>query len=132
MKKLGGESGWYFLDFLWRLRGFIDLLFGGVGMRRGRTHIKLISEGDTIDWWRVETYIPGEQLRLKAEMKLPGRAWLDFELLTENKARYIQQTITFDPLGLLGVIYWYALVPIHWILFKGMLRQIIKKRSIHA
>lgn len=127
IEEIGGENGWYHLNFLWKLRGFIDLLFGGIGLRRGRTHQTKISEGDTIDWWRVESYKPGEQLRLKAEMKLPGRAWLDFELITEHNNRFIQQTVIFDPLGLFGLLYWYALVPIHWILFKGMLKNVIQK-----
>ncbi len=124
---IGGNNGWYYLNFLWKIRGYIDLLFGGVGMRRGRNHSDQVCEGDTIDWWRVEKYTPNEQLRLKAEMKLPGRAWLDFELITEDQERYIQQTVIFDPLGLLGIIYWYTFVPIHWILFKGLLRKIIQK-----
>lgn len=127
IEQIGGKNGWYFLAFLWNIRGFIDLLCGGIGLRRGRRHQNNIVEGDTIDWWRVETYTPGEQLRLKAEMKLPGRAWLDFELITEQDTRYIQQTIIFDPLGLDGLLYWYILVPIHFILFKGMLKNIIKK-----
>jgi uncharacterized protein YbjT (DUF2867 family) len=127
IEAIGGQNGWYYLNILWRIRGWVDLLFGGIGLRRGRSHHTHLAEGDTIDWWRVEIYKPGEQLRLKAEMKLPGRAWLDFELVTEDKKRFIQQTIIFDPLGLLGLLYWYLLVPIHWVLFKGMLRNIIRR-----
>lgn len=127
IESIGGKNGWYYLNFLWRFRGFLDLLCGGIGMRRGRAHPTELSEGDTLDWWRVERFSPGEQLRLKAEMKLPGRAWLDFELVTEKDRRYIQQTVIFDPLGLTGLIYWYTLVPIHWLLFKGLLKQIIRR-----
>jgi uncharacterized protein YbjT (DUF2867 family) len=129
IESIGGKNGWYYLNVLWRIRGFIDLLFGGVGLRRGRSHQTKLSVGDTIDWWRVERYTPGEQLRLKAEMKLPGRAWMDFELVEKNKKRFIQQTIIFDPLGLLGLVYWYTLVPIHWILFKGMLQNMIRGKK---
>lgn len=129
IESIGGKNGWYYLTILWRIRGYIDLLFGGIGIRRGRIHQTQLSIGDPIDWWRVESFTPGEQLRLKAEMKLPGRAWLDFELVTENKKRFIQQTIIFDPLGLLGLVYWYVLVPIHWILFRGMLKNIIRSKK---
>jgi uncharacterized protein YbjT (DUF2867 family) len=127
IEEIGGRKGWYYLNFLWQIRGFIDLLFGGIGLRRGRVHNNHISEGDPLDWWRVEKYIPNEQLLLKAEMKLPGRAWLDFELITEKENRFIQQTVIFDPSGLFGILYWYSLVPIHSILFKGMLRKIVQK-----
>ncbi|RAP34507.1 DUF2867 domain-containing protein, partial [Candidatus Marinamargulisbacteria bacterium SCGC AAA071-K20] len=121
VEEIGGKNGWYYLNFLWRLRGFIDLLVGGIGLRRGRRHPQDLAVGDTLDWWRVERCQPGQHLRLKAEMKLPGRAWLDFELITENNKKVIQQTVIFDPLGLSGLIYWYSLKPIHWILFRGML-----------
>jgi uncharacterized protein YbjT (DUF2867 family) len=129
IEEIGGKNGWYYLDFLWKIRGFMDLLCGGIGLRRGRIHSAKLSEGDPLDWWRVEKITPNEHLRLKAEMKLPGRAWLDFELIKSEDNRYIQQTVIFDPLGLFGLLYWYCLIPIHWVLFKGMLKQIIKKEN---
>ena len=127
VERIGGDTGWYFFNSLWKLRGWIDLFVGGVGMRRGRRDPENILVGDVIDWWRVEAYCPGKQLRLKAEMKLPGRAWLDFELIEDRNCRFLQQTVVYDPLGLFGILYWYSLLPIHWILFKGMLRQIVKE-----
>jgi len=127
IETIGGDTGWYFLNFLWKIRGYIDLLCGGIGLRRGRSHPTKIQVGDILDWWRVESYEPGKRLRLKAEMKLPGRAWLDFELIEKSQRRYIQQTVIYDPLGLFGLIYWYTLLPIHYFLFNGMLKNIVKK-----
>ena len=126
VEKIGGETGWYYLNGLWKLRGYIDLLVGGIGLRRGRRDQNTLIEGDILDWWRVERFQTGKKLVLKAEMKLPGRAWLEFELITLNKDRYIQQTVIFDPLGLFGLAYWYSLLPLHIILFKGMLKRLIQ------
>lgn len=123
---IGGAAGWYFGNWLWRVRGFVDLLVGGVGLRRGRSHPDQVHVGDTIDWWRVEQFEPDRRLRLFAEMKLPGRAWLEFEVTPEEDGSRIQQTAIFDPLGLWGLVYWYAIYPIHEMVFAGMLRGIVR------
>jgi uncharacterized protein YbjT (DUF2867 family) len=124
--RIGGETGWYFATWLWRIRGFIDLLVGGVGLRRGRHDPVRLRVGDTLDWWRVEAIEPGHLLRLRAEMKVPGRAWLEFEVTpgpgeTEST---IRQTAIFDPVGLFGLAYWYGVFPVHRLVFIGMLRGI--------
>jgi uncharacterized protein YbjT (DUF2867 family) len=127
IQRIGGETGWYSWNWLWQLRGFIDLLLGGVGMRRGRAHLEVLRVGDTIDFWRVEEHEPNHFLRLTAEMKLPGRAWLEFEVLGDELTSTIRQTAIFDPVGLLGLAYWYALYPLHQLVFAGMLRGIADK-----
>jgi uncharacterized protein YbjT (DUF2867 family) len=124
IQQIGGETGWYYANWLWKIRGFMDLLVGGVGLRRGRRHPQEISVGDTIDWWRVELYRPGRRLRLFAEMKLPGRAWLDFEVEGDENGSIIKQTAIFDPVGLIGVLYWYLIYPLHDLVFKGMINKI--------
>ena len=126
IRRLGGRTGWYYGRGLWRLRGFIDLLVGGVGLRRGRRDPEWLRVGDTVDWWRVETFIPDRQLRLVAEMKLPGRAWLAFEVEADAAGSTIRQTGIFEPVGLLGLMYWYALYPLHQLVFAGMLRGIVR------
>ena len=127
IQRIGGETGWYSWNWLWQLRGFFDLLVGGVGMRRGRAHFDILRVGDTLDFWRVEEYEPNHLLRLTAEMKLPGRAWLEFEVLGDDLSSTIRQTAIFDPVGLLGLVYWYALYPLHQLVFAGMLRGITDK-----
>ncbi|MCG6955011.1 MAG: SDR family oxidoreductase [Gemmatimonadetes bacterium] len=124
IQKIGGDTGWYAWDWLWHLRGFLDLLAGGVGMRRGRPHPTALRVGDTLDFWRVEAFEPGRRLRLVAEMKVPGRAWLEFEVMGDTESATIRQTAIFDPLGLLGRAYWYGLYPVHQLVFHGMLRAI--------
>lgn len=126
IRRLGGEVGWYFADWLWRLRGFIDLWFGGVGSRRGRRDAEQLAPGETVDFWRVERFKPDELLRLSAEMKLPGRAWLQFEVTKDGEGSSVRQTAIFDPVGLLGHLYWYGLYPLHELVFAGMLRGIVK------
>lgn len=124
IRRIGGKNGWYYANFLWRLRGFLDLLVGGVGIRRGRPDAEHLVLGDTLDWWRVEAYEPGQLLRLYAEMKTPGRAWLEFRICKITDQRYrITQTAIFDPIGLGGLLYWYSLYPLHGIIFRGMLRN---------
>jgi uncharacterized protein YbjT (DUF2867 family) len=125
VQEIGGDVGWYYANWLWWLRGFIDLLVGGVGMRRGRRHRSEIRIGDTIDFWRVEAFEPMKRLRLKAEMKIPGRAWLEFEVSVQDGQTVLRQTAMFDPHGLLGQAYWYSLFPLHQIIFEGMLRKIV-------
>ncbi|GMU67638.1 MAG: NAD(P)-dependent oxidoreductase [Acidobacteriota bacterium] len=126
IRRIGGETGWYAYDFLWRLRGFLDLLVGGVGVRRGRPAREELHVGDALDFWRVEAYEPGRRLRLSAEMKLPGRAWLEFEVVPREGGATIRQTALFDPVGLFGRIYWYGVYPLHRLVFAGMLRGIAR------
>ena len=120
---IGGSSGWYYANALWRLRGFMDRLMGGVGLRRGRTNEKVINTGDVIDFWRVlHADKANGRLLLYAEMKLPGEAWLEFHLQEDS----LVQTATFRPKGLLGRLYWYSVLPFHFIIFNGMLNQLTK------
>jgi uncharacterized protein YbjT (DUF2867 family) len=125
IQRIGGNTGWYACNFLWRLRGFLDLLAGGVGMRRGRRDPQTIRVGDALDFWRVEAFEPNRRLRLAAEMNLPGRAWLEFEVTGDEAASTIRQTAIFDPVGLFGQIYWYALYPLHQMVFSRMLKGIV-------
>jgi uncharacterized protein YbjT (DUF2867 family) len=129
IRRIGGASGWYYGDWLWRLRGFLDLLVGGVGMRRGRRDPDNVVPGDTLDFWRVEAAEPDALLRLYAEMKLPGRAWLQFEVVPEGEGSIVRQTAIFDPVGLFGPFYWYGLYPIHKLVFAGMLRGIVRSAA---
>jgi uncharacterized protein YbjT (DUF2867 family) len=126
IKRIGGNSGWYFGTWLWRIRGVADLLMGGVGMRRGRRDPESPAVGDTLDFWRVEAYDPGRRLRLAAEMKLPGRAWLEFEVEPAGAGANVHQTAVFEPAGLPGLLYWYMLLPAHGVIFGGMLRAIAR------
>jgi uncharacterized protein YbjT (DUF2867 family) len=123
---LGGKIGWY-ANFLWRIRGHIDLLFGGVGLRRGRRSETELMPGDPLDFWRVEEIVKNELLRLRAEMKLPGKAWLQFQVKNngDNKSTLTQIAI-FEPKGLWGLLYWYSIYPLHGIIFGGMIRSIKK------
>ncbi|MCG8469668.1 MAG: SDR family oxidoreductase [Gemmatimonadetes bacterium] len=128
IRRIGGRTGWYYGDRLWRLRGLIDLLLGGVGSRRGRRDPEQLAPGETVDFWRVEAVEPDRLLRLRAEMKLPGRAWLQFEVEPEPAGgSRVRQTAVFDPVGLFGLAYWYALYPLHQLVFKGMLERIVEK-----
>jgi uncharacterized protein YbjT (DUF2867 family) len=124
IRRLGGDRGWPYANPLWRLRGFIDLLLGGVGMRRGRRDPEQLQVGDALDFWRVEAYEPARRLRLAAEMKLPGRAWLEFEVKPVEGGSEIRQTAVFDPIGLGGLLYWYGIYPLHDRVFAGMLRSL--------
>lgn len=124
IERIGGKTGWYYGNSLWRLRGLADRLLGGVGLRRGRRDPNRLAPGDTLDCWKVEALEPDRLLRLKGEMKLPGRAWLQFEVDENDVGAAIRQTAIFDPRGLLGLIYWYSLHPIHKLMFAGMLRAI--------
>lgn len=125
--EIGGERGWYYANFLWRLRASIDKILGGVGRRKGRRDPLHVRPGDTIDFWRVEKIIQNEVLTLYAEMRLPGRAWLQFEVKKDEEYTYIFQTANFDPKGLFGICYWYILFPVHYVIFKGMLNAIVKR-----
>jgi uncharacterized protein YbjT (DUF2867 family) len=123
--RLGGETGWLYGDALWRLRGWIDQLVGGVGFRQGRRHEVHLRVGDAVDFWRVEALDPGRMLRLRAEMQLPGRAWLQFEVAPDDAGgTCITQSVFFEPKGLLGTAYWNAVRPFHGLLFAGLLRRL--------
>lgn len=124
IRSIGGGAGWYCCDWLWRVRGWLDLLVGGVGLRRGRRDPVGLKVGDTVDCWRVEVFEPNRRLRLFAEMRLPGRAWLEFEVEATTNGSQIRQTAVFDPVGLAGLAYWYLVYPLHEIVFAGMLRGI--------
>ena len=126
--RLGGKRGWLYMDWAWQLRGMLDRLCGGVGMRRGRRDPEDLRVGDSLDFWRVEMVEPGRLIRLRAEMKVPGRAWLEFEARSENKGQtLLLQTAFFEPKGLLGLLYWYALYPIHSLIFSGLIQKIAQK-----
>lgn len=127
IRRIGGATGWYYANWLWRLRGLLDRLFGGVGLRRGRRDPDSLRVGDPVDFWRVEAMEPDRRLRLAAEMKLPGRAWLEFEVTRDTAGSVIRQTATFDPKGLLGRAYWYSVFPLHQFVFGGMLQGIAAK-----
>jgi uncharacterized protein YbjT (DUF2867 family) len=130
IERIGGMTGWYYATWLWSVRGFLDLLVGGVGLRRGRRDAEHLSVGDTLDFWRVEAIDPPRRLRLMAEMKLPGRAWLEFEVVATEGGSTIRQTAIFDPLGLFGLLYWYGIYPIHQFVFAGMLRNIARTAEL--
>jgi uncharacterized protein YbjT (DUF2867 family) len=126
IQRIGGRTGWYYGNWLWTLRGWLDLLVGGVGLRRGRLDPEVLRVGDVVDWWRVEAIEPGTRLRLFAEMKLPGRAWLEFVVEPEGAGSRITQTASFDPIGLIGLLYWYGVWPLHELVFRGMVRGIAR------
>jgi uncharacterized protein YbjT (DUF2867 family) len=126
VEQIGGTAGWHYANWLWTLRGWLDLVVGGVGMRRGRRDPQRLAAGDALDCWRVEFIKPGQQLRLVAEMKVPGRAWLDFEVQPDGDGSRLRQTAMFDPLGLWGLAYWYGVWPLHQFVFAGMLRGIAR------
>ncbi|MEI7767371.1 MAG: DUF2867 domain-containing protein [Phycisphaerae bacterium] len=126
--RIGGQTGWYHADWLWQLRALGDLLLGGVGMRRGRPHPEQLQPGDAVDFWRVEAVEVPTLLRLRAEMIMPGRAWLQFEVAPDpnQPGSWITQTALFDPVGLLGPLYWYAVWPLHQWVFAGLLRNLAR------
>jgi uncharacterized protein YbjT (DUF2867 family) len=127
---IGGKNGWYYLDFLWRLRAFLDLLVGGPGFSKGKSALPL-SKGDYIDCWKVEEAQYPQRLLLHALMKMPGDAYLEFELIRQNNKTLLYQTALFRPQGLLGSCYWYLLYPIHNLLFEGLLQAIKDKAEAH-
>lgn len=126
--RLGGARGWLYMDWAWQLRGLLDRLCGGVGMRRGRRDPEDLRVGDPLDFWRVEMVEPGRAIRLRAEMRVPGRAWLEFRSLPQADGQtLLTQTAFFEPKGLLGLLYWYALYPVHSLIFSGLIRQIAQQ-----
>ena len=126
--RIGGEEGWYTFDWLWQLRGILDRMVGGVGMRRGRRDQETLQAGDALDFWRVESVVPGDHVQLRAEMKVPGRAWLRFDVSeAENGESVVRQTAFFEPKGLFGLLYWWAVYPFHLFIFPTMLGAIGKR-----
>jgi hypothetical protein len=127
---IGGERGWYYGNWLWQFRGFLDKLFGGVGLRRGRTNKNEIHTGDTLDFWRVlAADKENKRLLLYAEMKLPGEAWLELKIIEKNGKTVLNQTATFRPKGLIGRIYWYLVFPLHYFVFNGMAENLVKYKK---
>jgi hypothetical protein len=131
IERLGGQTGWLYANSLWRLRGLLDLIVGGVGMRLGRRHPRELRVGDALDFWRVEEIERPSLLRLRAEMRVPGRAWLQFEVSPSRggggAGAVLTQTAFFEPKGLPGLAYWYLLYPIHFAIFRGMLRALARQ-----
>ncbi|MFM6971665.1 MAG: SDR family oxidoreductase [Rhodoluna sp.] len=126
IESIGGDSGYSTATWAWQLRGFIDKLFGGVGLRRGRRDPNHLMVGDAVDFWRVEDLIPNKLLRLRAEMKMPGLAWLEFKLenSTERSEVIVTQTATYAPRGLFGHVYWWLVYPMHGLVFPSMVKNI--------
>jgi uncharacterized protein YbjT (DUF2867 family) len=124
IERIGGDNGWYYADWLWMIRGVLDRICGGVGMQRGRRDPETLRTGDTLDCWRVERIEEPRTLLLRAEMKVFGRAWLHFEIETQDGRTLIRQTAIYDPHGFSGLIYWYTLYLLHELVFQGMLRGI--------
>ncbi len=125
---IGGQRGWYYANWAWRIRGIVDRLLGGVGLRRGRRHPDELRVGDALDFWRVEALEADHLVRLRAEMKLPGRAWLQFEVRdAEAGTSQLEQTAAFLPKGLGGLAYWYGLYPVHARIFDGLAREIARR-----
>jgi Protein of unknown function (DUF2867) len=127
VERVGGARGWPFAGQLWRLRGLMDRMVGGVGMRLGRRDPERLRVGDALDFWRVDAVRRPELLRLRAEMKTPGPAWLQYEVEPTPTGSRLVQTAFFEPHGLAGLVYWYALLPIHDVVFRGMVAAIAKQ-----
>jgi uncharacterized protein YbjT (DUF2867 family) len=124
---IGGDNGWYYANFLWEIRGIIDKIFGGVGLRRGRKNQNEINTGESLDFWRVLVADKiNRRLLLYAEMKLPGEAWLEFKIVKKNQKFFLVQTATFRPKGLTGRLYWYLVLPFHFFVFEGMAKNLVK------
>ena len=127
IQRIGGRTGWYAANWFWRARGLLDTLRGGVGLRRGRRDPIDLRDGDTVDFWRVERFESGRLLRLAAEMKIPGRLWLQFEVDPDgDDASQIRQTTVFDPAGYAGLAYWYVFCPVHELVFARMFRGVVR------
>ena len=127
---IGGRRGWFYMNWAWEIRGFIDRLIGGVGLRRGRREPDRLRVGDALDFWRVEAITPGASIRLRAEMLVPGKAWLQFEAVArEDGQTLLTQTAFFAPKGLVGWLYWYGLYPFHALIFSGLVDQVKARAS---
>ena len=121
---VGGARGWHASDWLWELRGLLDRAVGGIGLRRGRRHPDELRVGDALDFWRVDAYQPPTLLRLRAEMRLPGDAWLEWRVVEAPRGSVLEQHALFHPRGLWGLLYWYALLPIHRRIFDRLARSL--------
>ena len=130
--RIGGSVGYYTYNWAWRLRGLLDTLVSGVGLRRGRRHPEEVRLHDTVDFWRVSALMPGEYLQLSAEMRLPGEAWLEWRVIENGARRRLEQTAYFRPRGLAGRLYWYAMLPLHNIIFERMVRRIAQEAEGRA
>jgi uncharacterized protein YbjT (DUF2867 family) len=131
IRRIGGDAGWYAHDALWQLRGLVDRIAGGPGMRRGRRDPEFLTVGDVVDCWRVVGFEPDRALRLAADMRMPGRAWLEFEVTPDGETSLIRQTAVFEPAGLAGLAYWYGVYPLHALVFSGMLRG-LRERVVES
>ena len=129
VERVGGDAHWPYADFLWRSRGLLDRVIGGVGMRLGRRDPERLRAGDALDFWRVEEIRRPALLRLRAEMKVPGRAWLQYDVVSDGPGCRITQTAFFEPKGLPGLAYWYALYPVHRLIFRGMIRALSQRAT---
>jgi hypothetical protein len=130
---VGGQRGWLFMDWAWALRGWIDKALGGVGIRRGRRNPDDIRAGESLDFWRVESVEPDRLMRLRAEMKVPGKAWLQFESIPQSEGRtLLSETAYFAPKGFWGFVYWYAMWPFHAFLFDGLIRRLAGRARMLA
>ena len=127
VERLGGKAGWPYGNALWRIRGLVDRMVGGPGMRLGRRDPKHLRVGDAVDFWRVEEVRSGELLRLRAEMRVPGRAWLQYEVIDDPAGCKLVQTAFFEPRGLSGRLYWYLLLPGHLLIFRGSIRELVRR-----
>jgi uncharacterized protein YbjT (DUF2867 family) len=132
IERLGGAGGWPFADLLWALRGLLDRIVGGPGMRLGRRDPEHVRVGDAVDFWRVEAIRRPELLRLRAEMRVPGRAWLQYEVVPDGPESQVVQTAFFEPRGLTGLVYWYALLPAHLYVFRGSIRELSRRAERKA
>jgi hypothetical protein len=125
--RIGGANGYYVVDWAWQLRGLLDRIVGGPGLRRGRRHPVDLRPGESLDFWRVRTVVPGSELGLEAEMRVPGRAWLSWRIEDgDDGGLVLHQTAWFAPRGLWGRAYWYAMLPFHVVIFAGMARSIVR------
>jgi hypothetical protein len=128
--RIGGEKGWYYANWLWGIRGYVDKIAGGVGLRRGRRSPTEIHVGDALDFWRVLVADKkAGRLLLFAEMKVPGEAWLEFKIMKKDHKPHLRQIATFRPKGLLGRLYWYSVLPFHYFIFGGMIKNIAKQKQ---
>jgi hypothetical protein len=133
IESIGGDNGWYSWSLAWRVRGWLDRVWGGPGLRRGRRDRYDLQVGDTVDWWRVEDVEEGRLLRLRAEMRLPGLAWLDLAVEEDEEGRTVfRQKAYFHPRGLAGQLYWWSVTPFHGVVFGGMQRNVARAAEQYA
>ena len=125
IKSVGGDTGWFAFDWLWAIRGFVDELLGGVGVRRGRRHPIDLRVGDTVDFFKV-TLVTSRRLRLLAELKVPGHAWLEWNVRETEAGSVVEQQALFVPKGVIGRAYWYFLLPAHILIWRRMLQNLVK------